>query len=105
MKREIFSRPTRFIHKFGETEARDDPMERHTFEFKGPENPNGGGRSAPCEVQTYGETGYRPASSPVQKPGGGFATLDGPALDLAEDFARPVPVGTKRRLGPLKTDK
>jgi len=48
---------------------------------------------------------YRPDPSPVVKPNGECAHSDGPTLDVPMDFAMPIPVGTKRRLGPLRTDK
>lgn len=108
MKREIFSRGVRMIHKFGELEQRDDPFGTSTFEMPTPirvdelsqQNPRGF-----LEAKTHGEHNYRPDSSPVCKPDGGYASFNGPKPDPVEPFSRPIPVGTKRRLGPLKTDK
>jgi hypothetical protein len=83
-------------------------FDKNTFDLNPPvavSNLSRPGTTGPREVQQYGESGYRRESSPVQKPGGGFATLDGPTPDPVEPFARPIPVGTKRRLGPPRTDK
>jgi len=104
MKRDIFNRAVRMQIPFGNTEDRNDPMKVNTFD---PPLPLGklAGRTPAIECQQYGEQGYRKESSPIQKPSGGFATCDGPAPDPSEQLSRPIPVGTKRRLGPLKTDK
>lgn len=103
MKRDIFSRPARFVHKFGELETRSDPIEVNTFKFPTPTFPQR--KSPQLHVQQHGEHSYRPESSPVCKANGGYATLNGPAPDKAEELGRPIPVGTKRRKDYLKTDK
>lgn len=108
MKKEIFSRPTRMIHPFEQLVDRQDPLATQTFEAPWPKRVDdlskpGAGR--PCTSQDYGLHNYRPDSSPVVKPGGQCARSDGPTPDFAVELAMPVPVGTKRRLGPLKTDK
>lgn len=103
MKKDIFSRPARFVHKFGELETRSDPLEVNTFDFKPPVFPKRG--SPALEVHQHGEAYYRKEPSPVQKPDGTLATLNGPAVDYAEAAARPIPTGTKRRKDYLKTDK
>jgi hypothetical protein len=108
MKREIFSRGVRMIHKFGELESRSDPLGSTTFELPRPIRVDDLSKQCPAgfiEAKTHGEHNYRPDSSPVCKPGGGYASFNGPKPDLAETFARPFPVGTKRRLGPPKTDR
>jgi hypothetical protein len=104
MKKEVFSRGVRMQHQFGDTINVNDPLQMHSFNVPLPEN-RLAGHSPGCEVQEYGEKNYRDAPSPVQKPNGSMASIDGPVLDLAEAHARPDPVGTKRRLGPPKTDK
>jgi hypothetical protein len=107
MKREWFSRGVRMSHKFGNTEKLDDPMQTETFDLKTPDlSRTGGGRSPPCELKDYGQNipGF-PDRSPIQKPSGGFASTQGPTPDGIEPFSRPVPVGTKRRIGPPRTDK
>lgn len=99
LKREIFSRSNRMVHKFGETQRIDDPMQRHTFNLPMP-NPVGVASTKPCNVQEYGEHNWRQESSPVQKPSGGMATINGPSLDEPGMFAMAIPVSTKRRKQP-----
>lgn len=108
MKRDIFNRGVRMTHKFGETEKIDDPFNTGTWDPPWPKSV--GELSKPghsCEIGEYGVHSYRPDSSPVQKPGGDMAVTNGPNPypDLPEMLGRPIPVGTKRRLGQLKTDK
>jgi len=105
VKKEIFSRGVRMTHQFGRTEQVNDPMQSNTFELPTPNLSRLADPSPGCEVQKYGERSYREATSPIQKPSGAMASTNGPAPDYAEMFGRPVPVGTKRRLGPPKTDK
>jgi hypothetical protein len=108
MKREIFSRGVRMIHTFEGLIDRQDPLATQTFEAPWPKRVDALSEKAaghPCTSQEYGLHNYRPDSSPVCKPGGGYAHSDGPLPDYAMDLAMPLPVGTKRRLGPPKTDK
>lgn len=98
------------VHKFGETEQMNDPIQRNTFDFAEdqrcvrPERLSEFGHS--CEVQQYGEHEmFNPARSPVQKPNGQFASNNGPAPDMAEGIAAPIPFSTKKRKDHLKTDK
>ena len=106
MKREIFRRGVRMQHQFGATEKINDPLGSQTWDPPWPKSVrqlSQTGKS--CEIQQYGEHAYRPQSSPVQKPDGRMANINGPAPDFAQVLGMPIPVGTKRRLGPLKTDK
>jgi len=99
MKRDIFRRGPRMTHYFGATEQRSDPLGTSTFTLESPHPAKVAG-SAPQGVQQHGE--YRfwgEPRSPVQKPNGNFASVQGPSPDLADQAGRPVPVGTKRRLG------
>ncbi len=106
MKRDIFRRGVRMVHHFGTLEERNDPWGTSTFDPRFPERVDELSKPGhPCEIQQYGEHFYSPERSAVVKPNGQAASLNGPVPDIAEQFARPVPVGTKRRLGPLKTDK
>jgi hypothetical protein len=106
MKREVFRRGVRMTHEFGGLEGRNDPLGSQSFPFEGPQRVDElSTQGRPKEVQQYGEHQYRPASSPICKPSGGYASTNGPAPDVAQIFGMPIPVGTKRRLGPLKTDK
>ena len=92
-------------HPFGATERRNDPWGTQTWEEPWPKEVSRlSGTGTPCEVQRYGEHTYRPQSSPIQKPSGALASTNGPAPDVAQGISMPVPVGTKRRFGPLKTD-
>lgn len=110
IKKEIFSRAVRMTHQFGHLADRNDPFNSGTQTFDMP-TPNlskfggGGGKSPQVTVQQYGQHNYRPDSSPICKPSGGYADANGRMPDPAEVFGRPVPVGTKRRLGPPRTDK
>lgn len=112
MKRDIFRRGVRMQHQFGETEKINDPLGNETFEVQWPRRIDtlsrgsaGNAVMAPLEVQRQGEYNYRQQSSPISKPNGGFADINGPKPDYAQIYGMPIPVGTKRRLGPLKTDK
>ena len=96
MKREIFRRGVRMTHTFGELEGRSDPLGSGTFDPKFPERVDTL-CSKPLESKSLGEHQYRPASSPVCKPNGGCASINGPAPDYSEMFAHPIPVGTKKR--------
>jgi hypothetical protein len=108
IKRDIFRRGVRMTHRFEEAVNAGDPFNPGTFEMPWPKRPDALSEQAPgrpCEVQRDGEHMYREGSSPVCKPNGSAASLNGPTPDLPQIFGMPVPVGTKRRLGPLKTDK
>src|SRR3974390_2877464 len=104
MQRDIFRRGVRMSHAFGSLEKVRDPLDSATFKDNFPERLDQL-RSAPLEVQSHGEYRYRMASSPIVKPAGGHASMQGRTPDVAQDIAMPMPVGTKRRLGPLRTDK
>lgn len=105
LKREIFLRPTRFTHRFGE---RDDPLmpvSAQTF-------------AAPCVdgIKSVGQNGkgafngkqkglhvYTEPFSPIDKFRGGKASLGGPTLDEADARTDPIPASTqpRRTQGPL----
>jgi hypothetical protein len=106
LKKEIFSRGVRFIHPFEQLLDRQDPLGTQTFEAPWPRRVSDlSAQSSPCLSREYGLHNDRPDSSPVVTPSGRCARSDGPAPDMAMMLGRPVPVGTKRRLGPIKTDK
>ena len=110
MRKDIFRRPQRMVHKFGETEKIDDPLGRQTFDFyeqhKRTRTSELSQRTPPCTVQGYGEARtYSEPRSPVEKFSGGLASVAGPAIDYAEALARPMPVPSKKRVNHLKTDK
>lgn len=96
MKREIFRRGVRMVHTFGTLEQRSDPLGSGTFEPRFPMRPNELS-SPPLEIHTHGEYRYREAPSAIVKPNGTTASLSGPAPDMPEMFAIPVPVSTRKR--------
>lgn len=104
MKREIFNRGTRFSHQFGDTLSVQDPLQTHTFDMPTPDPVRslghlGGGRSRDLHVQAEGEQRYRGQPSPVQTPTGRMTSTSGNPMDMAEAFARPMPIGTRLRTG------
>lgn len=110
--RDIFCRGVRMQHKFGGLEERNDPLTpQGPIDMPWPKqvrdlsSPRESQALRSLDVQRDGQFGYRTEPSAVCKPGGGYATLDGPRPDDAQVFGMPIPVGTKRRMGPLKTDK
>jgi hypothetical protein len=110
MKRDIFRRGVRMQHQFGTLEQVNDPWGTQTWEEEWPKRVDrlsGFGRS--MEISQHGERFYAPERSAVVKPAGGHASLNGPAPDVPELIARPIPVGTKRRsmsgAAQVKTDK
>lgn len=106
IQRDIFARGVRMTQKFDELVERADPLGIETFEVHRPMRVDELSKTGkPCTSQEYGQRNYRRDPSPVVKPNGQCARSDGPAPDFAMNFAMPIPVGTKRRLGPPKTDK
>jgi len=110
LKKDIFCRGVRMQHQFGELaeSQRNDQFIRSTevFEAPWPKRVDELSKPGKCyEVQQYGQYGYRPEYAAVEKANNKLATIDGKVPDTAQAFAMPIPVGTKRRLGPLKTDK
>jgi hypothetical protein len=111
MKRDFFRRGVRMETTYGPLEERYDPLGTGHFDLPTPiqvsalGTPGAPGRSRPLEIQDYGQHQYRESKSAVCKPSGGCASISGPEPDFAQTFAMPFPVGTKRRLGPPKTDK
>lgn len=110
MRSDIFRRPARMTHKFGETEKINDPMGTSTFDFyeqqKRTRVSDLSRKGSACTVQQYGEHEmFNPPRSPVQTPSGRLASQNGPAPDWAEAIGAPIPVSTKKRVNHLKTDK
>jgi hypothetical protein len=108
MKRDIFSRPQRMTHRFGEIEKNDDPLfgpTDTTFDPVLPKSPNEL-RSGGWDVKRNGQhVLVRQSRSPVCKPNGGYASLNGPKPDIAEGLAAQTPFSTKKRRDHLATDK
>jgi hypothetical protein len=108
MKRDWFRRGVRMSHPFGELERVNDPLGMGTFNPPHPVRVDKLSERGPMRdfhIQAEGEYSYREPPSAVVKPNGSMASINGPAPDYAQGLAMPVPVGTKRRLGPLRTDK
>ena len=100
MKREVFSRGVRMTHPFEELVERGDPLGTETFEAEWPKRVDRlSGMGRPFLSVDLGQHNDRPDASPVVKPSGRCANIDGPRPDFAMNHARPIPVGTKRRLG------
>lgn len=99
MKRDLFNRGVRMTHQFGGIEDRNDPLGQGTWDP--PDYPFPVKRlsdfGSPREIQEYGLKPYREDPSPICKPDHSYASTQGKPLDLAEDYGRPVPVGTRRR--------
>lgn len=97
LKREIFLRPPRFTHRFGDN---DDPLQSSEyFDMPRPNgiktvNANGKGGFTGKEKGQH----HWPASSPVDKAKGGKASLSGPQTDMAAFMAERPPISTKRRM-------
>ena len=104
IKSDNFRRAVRFTHKF-EGLTQDNPWGTPTWQMEAPIRPNER-RSAQAHVQTHGEYSYPERKSPVCKPGGGYASINGPHPDIADDIASPVPQSTSKRLnGGVAKDK
>lgn len=102
MKRDIFRRGIQMTHKFGELETMDDPNGGQTFDFYAQQKRTRvselSNNTSPVTVQRHGEHQmFNPPRSPVCKPGGGYASIAGPAPDWAEAAAATTPVSTKKR--------
>jgi hypothetical protein len=109
IKREIFKRPTRMVHRFDENASTSnaDPImgPGETFDARFP-LPGRERRSPPLSAQTHGQHEmFNPNRSPIQKPAGRAADFNGPEPDYAEQIAAPIHPSTKKRVGHLKTDK
>jgi len=111
VRSDIFKRPARMVHKFGEIERVNDPLGTSTFDFYEQHKRTrvtdlGRNNVRSCTVKQYGEYDmFNPSRSGVEKPGGGLASINGPKPDYAEEIGAPIPWSTKKRVGHLKTDK
>ena len=103
LKKEMFMRPNRMTHRFGE---KDDPIQSGEY-FEAPYpngiksvNMNGKGRFS---GKTKGLRVYTPPFSGVDKAKGGLASFSGPAMDIADEISDPVPASTlmRRTEGPM----
>lgn len=98
MLRDIFRRGNRMQFKFGEAEKIDDPLGRNTFEPKFPMFGSPAHKGESVTVDKFGTHDmFSPSRSPIQKPGGRLASLNGPAPDYAELCGAPVPASTSKR--------
>jgi hypothetical protein len=97
LKKEIFARPTRFTHRFGD---KDDPwvMPEQYFDFTGPSSPKAANapKPGPFGIKDKGLHVHTPPQSPVSKFRGGHASF-GPQPDRADAIAEPLPPSTRER--------
>ena len=107
LKKEMFMRPNRMTHRFGKN---DDPLQSGEY-FEAPypngikeANLNGKGRFG---IKEKGLHVYTQPLSPIAKFSGENASLSGPAMDMADKMADPVPASTemRRTQGPSITSK
>lgn len=96
MKRDIFRRGTRMTHRFGPTENDEPFMPLATFDPGIPLEPKKQ-HSKPLTMQQHGEYRYTPILSPIVKPNGTLASLNGPAPDVVDCVEMQVPASTKKR--------
>ena len=95
MKRELFRRPNRMVHKFSGLENDDPLASRETFDPGFPTEPQQSSR--PLSVQKDGLHEYREPRSPITKPTGADASINGPVPDYAGAMGASVPASTKNR--------
>ena len=104
LKKEIFARPNRMVHRFGD---KDDPYQSDQY-FEMPSLPNGiktvnaNGKGS-FTGREKGLAVYTEPFSGVDKFKGGAASLSGPKLDGPDSVAETLPASTKMRRtqGPL----
>lgn len=94
LKREIFRRGTRMVHRFG-FQHTQDPFESQAFDADIPISPSKLS-SRSLQMSKDGEYRYYEPQSPISKPGG-LARLNGPARDNSDPIAQTVPMGTIER--------
>lgn len=105
MKSDWFRRPTRFTHKFGGLEERDDPLGSGTWQVPDFPVTRYTGLGPKREIQEFGEYKHRPDPSAVSHPSGGFASLNGPKPDRPQAEGMLWSVGTRWRYGPVDIDE
>lgn len=97
LKREIFRRATRMVHRFGDDLSPSDPVGGRSFDPGFPVSPSQRSSRA-LEVQRDGEYRYCDPQSPVvSTKTGRTASLNGPAPDLSDAIAQTIPPGTVKR--------
>jgi hypothetical protein len=97
LKREMFARPTRFTHRFGD---KDDPFQSSEY-FDAPypdgiKSVNQNGKGA-FHGKQKGIAVYTEPYSGVDKAKGGKASLSGPRPDVPDAIAETAPASTKMR--------
>lgn len=99
LKKEFFSKPVRFTHRFGD---KDDPHVQGSEEYFSFEVPRGvkvanGATPKPFIGKERGLHVWTEPQSPVTKATGGRASLSGPRMDEADMLTEAIPVGTRKR--------
>lgn len=99
LKREIFLRPNRMTHRFGEAIGRGDPLGAESFELNAPKGlrSTNSGHIGRTGIKQNGINRYSESLSAIEKPRGGAASLNGPAPDYAGMVVERPPVSTARR--------
>lgn len=95
LKKDWFQRGVRMTHRFGES-TRDDFLGTGTFELPLPDGVKREGTNQILKCR-QGQHDYYEPLSPVVKPNGVRANMNGPAPDPAGEWAVPVPAGTNKR--------
>ncbi len=97
LKKEMFQRPTRMTHRFGENDDPYMPSEYFNAPYpNGIKTVNANGKQA-FSGKTHGLHPYTDPLSPVAKFRGGNASLKGPKLDEPDKIAERIPVSSIQR--------
>jgi hypothetical protein len=97
LKKEIFRRGTRMVHRFDSATGEGDPLGQSTFDPGFPIGVKAGGGSRALTMHKDGEHRYDQPLSPIVKYKGGKANLNGPAPDNSDMPAQTIPLGTVKR--------
>lgn len=98
LKREMFLRGVRMVHRFGDPDDQNVMGQSEYFDFKGPKLPKSDKMpSQRLNIQSHGLHAWTRPQSGVTKARGGKASLSGPALDVADAMAETAPTSTKKR--------
>lgn len=95
LKKDLFQRGPRMTHRFGQL-AKDDFIGTGTFELPLPDGVKREGTNQLLKTRC-GQHDYYEPLSPVVKPNGVRASMNGPAPDPAGEWAVPVPASTQKR--------
>lgn len=99
LKKEMFLRGVRMVHRFGDPDDQNVMGQSEYFEFNGPQPPlsSRNRASQAPDIQKNGLHVQTKPQSAVTKFRGGRASLSGPTLDVADSMAQTAPTSTKKR--------